>query len=724
MITDAYVPQADDQDDQQEVALLRRELTSILSVVLLLTGFFTTMLVPPDYTRTWVGPFSVFFFLLIQGIIAFYLRERRPLISQIVLVVGPTISFVGALRTMQGPAVAFYGALIVVANFALGPISGLVAVLLNSVALLAFYRTSPLFLPTIVFLWAITGLAWLPLRGFYRALAWSRHAQQRAAQLLAQLRNHQGELNRALKALNETTERLQLVNRELLIARQEAEEARSLKEQFVANVSHELRTPLNLVVGFAQMMYLDPDGYEGVTWTPELVSDLGELYRAAQHLQSLVGDILDLSRIDATRLPMFREMQPLRPIIAETLETIAPLMRQRGLQYEMRSPDDLPQVFIDRTRVRQVLLNLLNNAIRFTESGSISVQVATGEEAVTVSIHDTGVGIPAEQLDKLFERFHQGEAGLRSAGGTGLGLALSRQFVELHGGRLWAESSVGAGSTFYFSIPLPGKTPHTPELRQVGGPTPHRQSSAPLIVVDPDPSITEMLGRYLEDRRTIWAHNAAEVEQLIFQERPAGVIVNRPPDQAQDSWVGPIGELTRRHSIPIVRCSIPSPSWLTRSSGIDDCLTKPVSTETLRRAVLSTAAPKTVLIVDDDPGFVSLMSRMLRSLAFRGTILAAYTGNDALRLAQERQPDLILLDLLLPDMDGFQVAAALRTAPVTDCARVIAVTATSYAAEALRHHGGHLTITRSAGLSTGTVVDLINAIFTAVRPDYAADEST
>ncbi|MDI7275574.1 MAG: hybrid sensor histidine kinase/response regulator [Anaerolineae bacterium] len=619
---------------------------------------------------------------------------------------------------------------VIVAGLLLGTGASFLAALALTASLLGFPLrapgTSPLtLLPPIGCLWAATLVSWLSSRNLYTALLWALHGQRRAAELVAELRERQGELNRTLVALTEASRRLERTNQELAVARERAEEARAMKEHFVANVSHELRTPLNLIVGFSEMMYLEPESYEGVVWTPELQSDVGELYQASCHLQGLVNDILDLSRIDAARLPMYRELHDLPAIINDALQTVSPLLRQKGVACHVHYPDSLPQLLVDRTRLRQVMLNLLNNAARHTDQGQVEITVSRTDNAVVVSVRDTGAGIPPERLEHVFEEFQPLDEASRRRGGAGLGLALSRQFVQLHGGRMWAESQPGVGSTFFFSLPLPGAVPQTTPLVSTA---PHRQpdrDDAPVVVVDADPGIAGMLRRYLGDRPVLPAADPGGAEALVEAEHPLAVIVNLPPDAPSPAWLGAVGHASERYGVPVLRCSIPSPSWLTQATQLDDCLSKPVSRATLAEAIgrlrCQTAR---VLVVDDNPGFASLIARMLRSGSLAREVLMAYTGSDALRLAREAEPDLVLLDLLLPDMSGFDVLDGLRREPRLRRTRVIAVTATSYAEEALQRRAGHLTLSQSSGLSAGTLAELLSAILAIVRPRYAAGRST
>ena len=582
-----------------------------------------------------------------------------------------------------------------------------------------------------VSLWLSVGIilmatvgSWLSARNLYLALTWALGGYERARHNEEEARRRRAELRRALNALDEATYRLERSRNELLVARQLAEEARAMKEQFVTTVSHELRTPLNLIVGFAEMMYLSPESYEGVAWTPDLVSDIREMYRASRHLQSLVNDILDLSRIDASRLPMFRELLDIPAVVAEAMETMAPLLKQRRLSYEMRLPETLPQIFADRTRIRQVLINLLNNAVRFTDSGGVTVEAKQTDEAIVVSIRDTGIGIPGDQIEHIFEEFHQVDGGVHRRGGTGLGLALSRQFVNLHGGQIWAESKPGAGSAFHFSLPLPSAVPQvasvrrTPDQRQVD------LSKAPIIIVDPDSAIADMLSRYLGDHPVRWVSTPQEVEELVEDEHPLGIIINEVPGSPPEAWLGALGPVSERYNVPIYRCSLPSSSWLLRATGIRECLTKPVSRSAVHQVLARyLAQPGRVLVVDDNPGFVSLMTRMLGTLREVQEVLPAHTGAQALRLAQESKPDLVLLDLLMPEMDGFQVLEAMRQDPILKGVPVVAVTATSYPEDALMRRGGYFTLSQSVGMSPGMVTELLRVSLQIARPNYTPETS-
>jgi signal transduction histidine kinase/CheY-like chemotaxis protein len=721
----------------------RRQLLLALSIFAFY-GAWLLLLWVPDSRTVAVRDLRVVGIGTVLAAVTFVLRQNWPRLASWIYVLA-ALGWLGAACVTFGQPVIPAALMLVVLAAGLllgalpcvlvGSLAGALVFMLGRVGVLG--GMGPFWL-ALLFTVTVTGVLVshvVELAGF-----WERETTGRQMSLIEQLRDRQYELNRALKELDQAYASLRRSNEELKIARQAAEEARVVKEQFVANVSHELRTPLNLIVGFAEIMYLSPESYDGVGWTPDLESDIREMYRASRHLQSLIDDILDLSRIDAARLPMFRELLDLRSVVSDALETMSPLLKQHHLTLTTHWPDALPQLFIDRTRIRQVMLNLLNNAVRFTDQGGITVEIEQTEEAVHLSVRDTGVGIAPAQLAHIFEEFRQADPGPRSRGGAGLGLTISQRFIEMHGGRMWAESEPGAGSTFHFALSLPGAVAQTVGFQLVEGRV-HVEQTAPVLVVDPDPNIASMLSRYLGDHRLVMAADLVEAFATVEAQHPLAVIVNLPPDAPTQGWLGGAGSgstgasvasaaalntLSERYNIPVLRCSLPSGSWLQGgSSGIDECLTKPVLRSALKQ-VLEKHCPQggSLLMVDDDPAFISLMTRMVRILRKDVRVRTAYRGRQALRLARQHAPDLVLLDLLMPEMDGFQVLRALRENLHLTRVCVVAVTATSYAEERLRRTGGFFTVTQSGGLSSGAVTEMLRVTLQNVRPNYSVEEKT
>ena len=660
------------------------------------------------------------------AIATYLLRTRRPVLTSWLYAWGSLGLF--RLMLLAFPDEAILGSLVfpvIVAGLLLGPWPGLLTGLAASIIVVSRNPGMPGTTATLFWLIVILsacGIAMIAGHALAQVDYWERALLLEQRQSILRLQERQGELNRALKAYDEACTRLERSNAELVVARQIAEGARVLKEQFAANVSHELRTPLNIIVGFVEEMYLFPESYTGVAWTPALQGDIQELYRASRHLQSLVNDVLDLARIAAARLPMYRELQDIRSIIDDAVETIMPLLEQRGLTCDIDCPPDVPPLLVDRTRIRQVMINLLSNAMRYTDEGRISVCVALDNHSVVVSVCDTGIGIPEEQLENIFQEFAQVETGLNRRGGTGLGLALSRRFISAHGGHMWAESEPGQGSIFHFSLPLPELLSPTDPLKRHGDSRGDRRqagpSHAPVLIVDPDPSMADMLSRYLGDRTLLGVHDVQQAIEVTKQEHPLAVIVNLPPDAPAADWTASLGGSVEQFSVPVFRCSIPSPSWLQYTVGFDGCLTKPVSREAMQGVIEGCARPVSTLVVDDDPGFVRLMMRILEDIEAVGEVCSAYSGAHALRLAHEKRPDLILLDLLMPEMDGFQVLRALRAAPELGGVRIVAVTATSYGEEVLLQRANCFTLTQEGGLDTATLLQLLDHALAQVRPDY------
>ena len=243
---------------------------------------------------------------------------------------------------------------------------------------------------------------------------------------------------RVLKNLDQTYYQLERVNHTLVLARAKAEEAQEARDRFALAVSHELRTPLNFILGFSEMMVNSPDTYaELEEWPPGLYEDVEEIYQSSTHLLGLVNDILDLGQIEARQMTLFKETVDLSQLIDEVKAMIEPVVLRKGLWFKTDIAPELPPVFIDSTRIRQVLLNLINNALRFTETGGITVAVEANQDNILVRVEDTGTGIAKADIPKLFEAFRQvGEVNWRRHHGSGLGIPISRRFIQLHGGDL------------------------------------------------------------------------------------------------------------------------------------------------------------------------------------------------------------------------------------------------------------------------------------------------
>ena len=307
---------------------------------------------------------------------------------------------------------------------------------------------------SVINLWATLGMIWLSSRPLLLARQWFEESYQESRAALEKNRDYQFQLRQALDDLTEAHHQLTQLNRLAHDLRHQADEARRSKEQFVANVSHELRTPLNMIIGFSEMALNSPETY-GPDIPQSLLADLEIVLRNSQHLSSLIDDVLDLSQIEAGQMALMRERAALGEIVDEAVTAVRPLFNSKGLTLRRDIPLNLPKLYCDRIRIRQVLLNLLSNAGRFTDRGGVRVCARLEEEAIIVSVADTGPGISADELDEIFKPFQQVDGSVHSHwAGSGLGLSVSKHFVELHKGRMWLESEPGQGATFYFRLPV------------------------------------------------------------------------------------------------------------------------------------------------------------------------------------------------------------------------------------------------------------------------------
>ncbi len=477
-----------------------------------------------------------------------------------------------------------------------------------------------------------------------------------------------------------------------------AEEANQFKSKFLSMVSHELRTPLSLVIGLSEMILRDETDNEAVRRR-----DLETILASARDLDTLLRDVLALSRADVNQLQLTCEALDL----AEILRSVAAIGQQltcdKGLTWQADIPQRLPPVWGDRTRLRQVVMNLVGNAVKFTRQGGVSLRVVYDETGITVSVTDSGPGVPPDEHDTIFTEFHQStRTADRGYGGLGLGLAICKLLVKMHQGQIGVESSgaEGEGATFYFSIPrrqaariaparIAGVEIAPAEAAQIKAAPP---LSAPLSA--PHPAI--ILGvSHAGDEKPLQAHLVRQGFDVRLMQIDAAQAWDLPPQfsapqamvlDAQVAAVQGWEVLTtlRSHSAtrntPVMFYSLGADK--TMGAVLDvDYLHKPVSVADLTLALerqgvnQESAAGKTVLIVDDEPHILQMHARMVKLWSPEIRVLEARGGREALTLMNETTPDLVLLDLMMPEVDGFKVLAAMRETPSTRDVPVVVVTA-------------------------------------------------
>ena len=528
-------------------------------------------------------------------------------------------------------------------------------------------------------IWAVLGILFTVYHPVQELARWSFEQFRRAQGLLEEARGRQAELKQALEDLAYANRQLALTNEKLAIARQVAEEAQKTKAAFVANVSHEFRTPLNMIIGLIDLLVETPEVY-GKPLPRALFKDLEIVHRNCEHLASMINDVLDLSQVEAGRLALHKERVNLAEVISKASIVVRPLLDKKALGLEVNLPQDLPEVYCDRTRIRQVILNLMSNAARFTEVGGITVEAKQEGQDVVVQVADTGPGVSPEDAEKIFQPFHQDSKRLsRDQGGSGLGLSISKRFVELHGGRVWFESQVGRGSTFSFQLPIsPPIGPVARPERWIADGYVERTTRAEvpvpkleqrIVLCDETGELGVLFGRYADEVEIVEARSLAQAAHELQRAPAQAVAINTA--SLKSLW--PTMDEARRElpDMPILGFSLPPRTEHAVLAGASGYLVKPVTRADLREAIGTLGETvRRVLVVDDDPDALQLLTRMVQACDQTLEVLTASGGREALEVLRAKRPDLMFLDILMPDMDGWQVLAtkaqeeAIRDIPV------------------------------------------------------------
>jgi signal transduction histidine kinase/CheY-like chemotaxis protein len=662
--------------------------------------------------------------------LAAYTVAREPGLAAWVIVAGVTAVLSYALSFLPAHLVAPWFSLVVLLAGALCGLGvGAAMTALATVGLLATAYLSPDLLPVDV-AQAAVGLncaslfvTWLVSRPARAALEWSWSSYLEAVVQRNLARDRQAELGRLSKSLNESYHRLEQFNLELERARRAAQEARRLKTQFAAAVSHELRTPLNLIIGFCEMMVLSPSTAYGQRLPAGFRADLDAVYRNACHLSGLVDDILDLSQIDAERMALHRTWTPVAAVVDGAVTTVASLFYRRGLTLTVAPAGDLPALYVDETRVRQILINLLANAARLTDHGGAVVEVGREDGRVVVAVRDTGPGIAPSELPHVFDEFYSGERRGDRSGGTGLGLAVSKRFAELHGGDIRVDSELGRGTTFFLALPEDADAPPTlssgPAQQELFGRRAGGQAERSIVVLDAAGQVGKVFERYLDDHKVVRAGGWLEAAEIAQREAVQAVVVGSPE---LSCWPAPSGAsavpLEIAH-LPMVSCPLTTARRSAEQLGVADYLLKPVSRDQLRTALRRVKRRlASVLVIDDDPEMARLLTRMVRSLSRGCRVLTAGDGQEGMRLAREGRPEVVLVDLLMPTMDGYAFIGAMRADPALAATPILVVTA--HGAEQETVVASHLTVARAGGLSVLEVMRCLKSALDHLEPGTSA----
>ena len=529
---------------------------------------------------------------------------------------------------------------------------------------------------------------------------------------LRAVKEAEDELGLLIDGFNEMLVQIQTRDADLTVAREAAEQANRTKSAFLANMSHELRTPLNAIIGYSEMLQEEAADAGQAGFVP----DLEKIHAAGKHLLTLINDVLDLSKIEAGKMELHPETFEVRGMLDAVVTTVQPLVARNGNRLELRTPDGLGTLHADLTRTRQVLLNLLSNACKFTEQGTITLTARRDGDWVEFQVADTGIGMTGEQQARLFEVFAQAEATTASKyGGTGLGLAISRRFSRMMGGDVTLTSERGRGSTF--TARLPAAPPPRPAPRPAGA-APQPVPGAPMVlVIDDDPAARQIMRRTLskDGFRVEEAESGAAGLAAARRLTPDAITLDvLMPEMDGWSVLAALKADPALAEIPVIMASIVDDSSLGFALGASDYLTKPVDRErllaTVRRYV--TESGPAVLIVEDDATTRAMLRRTLEKAGC--TVVEAANGRAALAVLARVRPGLVLLDLMMPEMDGFDFLDVFRRHETWRTVPVVVITGKDLSeTDRQRLNGGVARVLQKGGLGRDALLAEVRQLIVA-----------
>lgn len=510
---------------------------------------------------------------------------------------------------------------------------------------------------------------------------------------------------------NEMTEKLKRSYLEIEDSLEKLKEMDKFKSEFISLVSHELRTPLTSIIGFSELL---------IDRVPGEINMVQEEYiknvqSSGQQLLEIINNLLDISKLQAGKLELVLSDFDIGGLISEVEGSVMPLINRKELSFENRIEDGIPMIYADRAKIKQTLLNLISNAIKFTPKGGFVRVDVTGtvvheRPMLQISVADTGVGIAAEDRAKIFEEFRQvNSTYAREYPGTGLGLSIAKRFVEMHGGFIWVESRPGEGSTFSFRIPV--KTEKSTaskvdsrQVKEIGTRAKEERAIAPgidapqILVVEDDLKTSKLMGLYLTQSgyRVIYAYDGVEAVEKAKEHRPFAITLDiMIPNK--DGWqvLRELKGLTETKDIPVIIVSIINDKEMGFFLGAADYLTKPIDKkkllESLKNKGFTTKVkkkPVSILAIDDDLQILMLLESILGVEGFG--VVKASSGEEGYNVAVEVQPDLIILDLLMPDINGFEILRRLKRHPTTKGIPVIILTAKELTSDDKRLLSGNI----------------------------------
>jgi len=488
--------------------------------------------------------------------------------------------------------------------------------------------------------------------------------------------------NEMLAQTEEHEKELQDVNEQLVQSEQRARAGTQAKSQFLANMSHELRTPLNAIIGYSEMLQEEAQDAALESFIP----DLKKINRAGRHLLELINEVLDLSKIEAGKMELYLETFDIRSLLEDVSATVQLLVQKNSNAIELRCPADLGAMRADITKVRQALFNLLSNASKFTEHGKITLEAArevssSNGDWIVFRVSDTGIGMTPEQQAHVFEAFAQAEAStMRDFGGTGLGLTITKNFCRMMGGDVTLTSEPGKGSIFTIRLPIEVREPETEseaESKSLAAPPPVEGKT--VLVIDDDADTREVLERFLNRKgfHVECASSGQDGLRLARELHPAAITLDVMMP-GMDGWavLSALKSDPELADIPVIMLTIVDDKNLGYGLGATDYMIKPVDRERLAEILMKfrdMPPPRSALVIDDEEPAREMLARILEKEGWN--VIQAEDGLAAMERMAEQRPDLILLDLMMPKMNGFEFVAELHKHDEWQSIPIVVITA-------------------------------------------------
>src|SRR5438067_637808 len=494
--------------------------------------------------------------------------------------------------------------------------------------------------------------------------------------------------NGMLSQIEEHEKEIQEVNEQLVQSEQRARAATQAKSHFLANMSHELRTPLNAIIGYSEMLQEEAQDSGQESFIP----DLKKINRSGRHLLDLINDVLDLSKIEAGKMELYLETFDIPNLLEDISTTVQLLVQKNSNVLEMRCPANLGAMRADMIKVRQSLFNLLSNASKFTKNGKITLEAArenspAKSDWIVFRVSDTGIGMTPEQQDRVFEAFSQADASTaRDFGGTGLGLTITKTFCRMMGGDVTLTSSPGKGTTFIIRLPTEVREPDvesTADSTSIVAPL--NMEGKPVLVIDDDADTRQVLKRFLNRKgfSVECASNGEEGLRLAKELHPMAIILDVMMP-GMDGWavLSTLKSKPDLSDIPVVMLTIVDDKNLGYALGASDYMIKPVDRERLTEILAKfrdISSPRSALVVDDEEADRKMLTQILERE--RWSVIQAEDGVVALEQVAKHRPDLILLDLMMPRMNGYQFVTELHKHDDWRSIPIIVVTAKDMSTE-------------------------------------------